>query len=45
MHLEPYTERFETISEGASKEFALEKAYQKMLVEWEDVSICFMSSV
>ena len=36
-NLEPYLEEFESISAGASKEFSLEKAMQRMEDDWDPI--------
>ena len=45
MNLEPYLEQFEAISEGASREYSLEKAIEKMMLEWRDVSFIVQDSI
>jgi dynein heavy chain len=39
MNLEQYIEQFEIVSEGASKEFSLEKALTKMRADWATVNL------
>ncbi|XP_062520442.1 dynein axonemal heavy chain 12-like [Corticium candelabrum] len=41
--LAPHMEKFESISAGASKEFSLEKAMQKMELDWESIQFTTLS--
>ena len=42
MGLDEYIDKFALISESATKEYSLEKAMEKMMIEWEEIEFTLL---